>query len=216
MSENYVHPDYPVVNGNYSNFGRNNAPQTYQEFYYPGYGTTAYPPDSRRNVTSWGSQNPEPQPTFQAPPPPQFGYGQPDPRQDVQPFSTYGPGSNQPKGLNSLMEERRFNPPPQQQWAPPAQQPVQQYQPCTYYPQVPPQQQWGVVPSFDRGASECWSNQYVQPRPIPTPNIDWNTRYVNDQPVQGCPYPQVQPAIIPSQQFERSWTEEWNRNKNMR
>lgn len=211
----YISPDYPNFNGSYVNFGGNERPVMNQEFYYPGYGSAPYPPDSRRNVTSWNPQVDQ-NPTYRQGP--QYGYQQPEafrqPQTQVQPFSTYGPGGTQQKGLNSLMEERRYAPPTDQQWVPPTQPAPPTYRPYQYYGD--PNQQWNVVPSFERNTAECWSNQYVMPRQVQAPNIDWNTRYTNGQPVQGYPYPQTQQPIFSNQPFEQSWTDLWNQNKNMR
>lgn len=202
-------PDYPVLNGGMTHFGWNDTQVQPPSFYYPGYGATAYPPDSRRNM----AYNQAPQ---QAPTPPQFGYGnQPNFNQPV--FNNPPQSSN--CGLNSIVEDRRFQQPapmPQQQVAPQSCNPgCPKYSMC--YP-AQPTQQWTPVPQVNFGRiDERWHNEYVQPQKTNPPEIDWNRQYDNGQPIGGCPYPQVQQHFIcPNQQFSQSWTERWNQNKNMR
>ena len=216
----YVSPDYPTAGSFTANWSYQNPDQNNQQFYYGGYNTFngIGDPNSRINQTSF-NQNP-----YQNN---QYGYQNnqpvnqtPVPQVQVQPFSSYGGSGvqmnqnpqtptimptlntamtfNQPTPVNNNVNPYQNNQP-----LPTFAQPVQQTNP--YAAMFNSQ-----IPTFDR-RTECWGNQYVQPQPLPMPNIDWNKPvqqpFVN--PMQQnfqCPFNQ------PNQTFQENWVDTFKRN----
>lgn len=227
----YKSPDYPrdIAAADFSQNFAVKPPTGPSEFYYGGMGgymggfqnpmyQSGYDPESRRNQAAWQGQT-----TWQQTP--QYGYAQPQPQQQsvvepIRPFSSYGGSGN--SGLNGLMENRCCQTP---SWQQPPQMPMYSPQFCppqyAQYnyggcgnvpvpePNIPP-----IKGMSNMRPQDCWSNQYVEPRQTPVPNIDWNAQYQNGMPVQQFQYPYPQPNLFNGPgQFTSNWTDQWFQNK---
>ena len=215
-------PDYPTPENMtpFRNWTYQDQNPNQQSFFYAGMGYNSYPtagdPNSRINQTTfnWGQvQNPYPQQNYQQP-------VQQPVVQPVQPFSAYGGSGQQPNATMPTLNTPAIDFNRQQ---PTFNQPVQstqQVQPYTI-PTVP------MYPTYDPNAplfnasiatfdkrTECWDNRFVQPQPVPAPQINWNT--VPQQNTMVNPMYQFQsyPTFNqPNQPFQNSWLEIYRTNQ---
>ena len=221
----YVHPDYPDINTveDFRLFTYNGRDQQMnsQPMYYGGTGCMgyvgcSYDPESRRV-----SQQQQPfvqQPMFAQPQVPQAP-------QQLQPFSAYGgSGAQAPTSLPAMptLDSRRVPttaqvPAPTMDTSALFGQPLLQpsfpgdglFPPMIHDDRVLPLfSDVCMMPSIDN-SQQIWNNQYVTPRTVQTPVIQWNK-------------PATEPRYIPQYQqspfvqqpnMQLTWTEIYAKNK---
>jgi hypothetical protein len=223
-----MHPEYPqnVSAADFTaNFTSRPPEQAYPgSYYYTGYNSryqASADVESRRNVPWQGPAYQGQQMPYQNNAP----YGG---ESQIQPFSSYGgSGRPEPTGLNGMVG--RYSMPYQSAPSPmPYQAPAQftpqpQFSQYPQYPQFPqyPQANFNNTPQPVRNIgtrpNDCWTNDFVAPREVQPPQIDWNQRYQNGAPVGQFEYfsntPQVFDNFGGNPNMQMSWTDQWFKNK---